>query len=64
MSDSRPRIAFADLCDDLMNLEKLALLPPDGEFGELASSTDRRSVYDADTDRYLCWDYNWDADGG
>lgn len=52
-------------CDLLHRLEDLTALcePPGAERSGCFSSTDRASVYDALTDRYLCWDANDDGSG-
>ena len=57
-------LTFPDLVDHLTNLDLLAKPPLPGERGELASSYDRHSVYDAAHDKYVAWDANSDGDCG
>jgi hypothetical protein len=53
---------YPQLVDRMTNLRGLAQLPPPGEKTSLASSYDRKSKYDATTDKYIDWSAN--ADGG
>jgi len=55
-------LTYPDLVSRLTDMEHLAVLPPAGEKGALASSYDRKSKYDEATDSYIAWDAN--ADGG
>lgn len=57
-------MTYPDLVRRLTDLEHLAVLPTAGERGELASSYERKSRYDAATDRYIEWDANGDGYGG
>lgn len=54
-------MTYSDLLNRLVDLERLAILPPAGEKTAQASSYDRRSRYDAETDQYIEWGAN--ADG-
>jgi hypothetical protein len=56
-------LTYAQLVQRLVDFERLALRPPEGERAALASSYDRASVYDADNDRYLNWGANADGTG-
>ncbi|MBE0536688.1 MAG: DUF2961 domain-containing protein [Phycisphaerae bacterium] len=54
---------YVDLIGHLTDLERLAVLPADGERCEQWSSYDRASKYDAAADRYVGWDANDDGPG-
>ena len=54
---------YPDLVKRLTDLPALAELPPPGENTCLASSYDRRSQYDAETDKYIMWGANADGSG-
>ena len=56
-------LTYADLCARYTDMERLAVLPKDGEIGGLASSYDRASQYDAAGDKYIKWDANGDGTG-
>jgi hypothetical protein len=56
-------LTYPDLCRRLTDLDHLAVLPPDGEKTQLASSYDRASKYDAASDKYIDWDANDDGSG-
>ncbi len=56
-------LSYADLVHRLVDLERLALLPAEGEVCRQASSYDRASVYDESTGRYVNWSANNDGDG-
>lgn len=56
-------LTYADLVRRLVDLGRLATMPPPGERAGLASSYDRASVYDAANDRYLHWGANADGSG-
>ena len=56
-------LTYKDLVRRLTDMEHLAVLPPAGERGGLASSYDRKSKYDETSDRYIAWDANGDGDG-
>ncbi len=56
-------ITYPELVQRLTDLSVLAKLPPPGEKTALASSYDRKSVYDAATDAYIAWDANADGHG-
>jgi len=62
-SAAQPRLTYADLARRLTDLEHLATPAQPGERCALASSYDRASRYDADTDRYLEWGANADGQG-
>lgn len=57
------RLDYADLVARLSDLERLAEPPVPGEQGGCHSSYDRRSRYNAATDRYEDWNANSDGDG-
>jgi hypothetical protein len=57
-------LTYPDLVDRLYDLQHLATPPGPGEKGELASSYDRASKYDAATDKYLNWGANGDGNFG
>jgi hypothetical protein len=54
---------YPELVRRLTDMRELAKLPPAGEKTSLASSYDRRSAYDAATDKYTGWDANGDGGG-
>ena len=54
---------YRDLLKRLTDLHQLAMLPAVGEKTSLASSYDRRSRYDAASDKYIDWDANNDGSG-
>jgi len=56
-------LTYADLVHRLTDLRHLAVPPPPGEKGRLASSYDRASTYDPATDTYHHWDANGDGGG-
>ena len=56
-------VTHADLVRQMLDLERLALLPQPGERNAMWASTDRRSKYDADTGRYVHWHANGDGNG-
>ena len=56
-------LTYPDLVSRLTDLEHLATLPPSGEKTALASSYDRKSQYDAATDKYIDWGANDDGRG-
>jgi hypothetical protein len=56
-------LTYPDLVHRLTDLQHLATLPPAGEKTALASSYDRKSQYDAATDKYINWDANDDGHG-
>ena len=53
---------YASLVRRLMDLERLAVLPADGETCQQWSSYDRASRYDVTSGKYVAWDAN--GDGG
>jgi hypothetical protein len=55
--------SYADLIGQLTNLERLAVLPAEGETCKLWSSWDRKSQFDEKTGKYVRWDGNRDVDG-
>ncbi len=54
---------YTRLVERMTNLQELAKLPPPGEKTSLASSYDRLSTYDAETDKYIAWSANGDGNG-
>ncbi len=54
---------YPQLVKRMTELQELAKLPPAGEKTFLASSYDRRSQYDAATDKYIAWGANGDGAG-
>lgn len=56
-------LTYPDLVHRLTDMEHLATLPPAGETTALASSYDRKSRYDAATDKYIDWGANGDGRG-
>ncbi len=57
------RYTYQDLADRLVNLERLAVLPSEGETAGQWSSYDRSSRYDPESGRYVNWDANQDTRG-
>jgi len=55
--------SYADLVKQLTNLERLAVLPAQGETCAQWSSYDRASKYDEATGKYVKWDANGDGGG-
>ena len=55
--------SYADLLRQLIDLERLAVLPTPGETCRQASSYDRSSRFDETTRTYLRWDANGDDSG-
>jgi len=56
-------LSYVDLVERLTDLERLAVLPMEGENCAQWSSYDRASRYDADSGKYVAWDANADGDG-
>ena len=56
-------LTYPDLVHRLTDMEHLATVPPAGEKTALASSYDRKSQYDAATDKYIEWGANGDGTG-
>ena len=56
-------LSFVDLARRITDLERLSVLPKDGENCGQWSSYDRASKYDTATGKYLHWDANGDGDG-
>ena len=56
-------LTYVDPVKRMTDMEHLAVLPPEGEKGAMASSYDRASKYDAVADKYLQWDANGDGKG-
>ena len=54
---------YPQLVKRMTDLHELAKLPPKGETTSLASSYDRTSKYDAETDKYIGWAANGDGNG-
>ena len=55
--------SYSDLVGQLTDLSRLAKQPEIGEKAALASSYDRRSAYDAASDKYIDWNADADGDG-
>ncbi|HVV73006.1 MAG TPA: DUF2961 domain-containing protein, partial [Verrucomicrobiae bacterium] len=58
-----PSLSYTDLVHRLTDLEYLATVPSDGEACAQWSSYDRKSRYEAVTDKYVGWDANGDGGG-
>jgi len=56
-------LSYVDLVKRLTDLERLAVLPPEGDTCAQWSSYDRRSRYDADAGTYVAWAANGDGTG-
>ncbi|NUQ63083.1 MAG: DUF2961 domain-containing protein [Pirellulales bacterium] len=54
-------LTYVDLVNRMVDLERLAVLPADGETCAQWSSWDRASKYDAESGKYLHWDANDDG---
>ena len=54
-------LSYPDLVARLLDLERLAVLPPDGETCKQWSSWDRGSQYDDASGKYVKWDANGDG---
>jgi hypothetical protein len=57
------QFTYVDLIRQLTDLERLAVLPADGEKCQQWSSYDRASKYDAAAEKYVAWDANDDGPG-
>ncbi|UCC23359.1 MAG: DUF2961 domain-containing protein, partial [Planctomycetota bacterium] len=58
------KLSYIDLIDRLADLERLAILPAEGETTRQWSSYDRASRYDEQTGKYVNWAANSDGFGG
>lgn len=56
-------LSYVDLVGRLTDLQRLAVIPEAGEQCAQWSSYDRKSRYDAATDKYIGWDANGDGGG-
>ena len=56
-------LTHADLVRQMIDLERLAVLPQPGERNAMWASTDRRSKFDAETAKYVHWHANGDGNG-
>jgi len=56
-------LTFADLADRMIDLERLAVLPAEGETNAMWSSYDRAAKYDAENGKYVQWQANGDGNG-
>lgn len=56
-------LSYRDLTHRLTDLDRLSVIPADGEKGAEASSYDRNSQYDAAQDKYINWGANADGSG-
>src|SRR3954464_14329767 len=64
MTKGRPmKLSYTDLVHRLVDLERLASPPAEGEQGGCFSSYDRRSRYNPTTQTYEAWDANDDGSG-
>jgi len=54
-------LTYCDLVDRMIDLEHLAVLPPEGETCAQWSSWDRRSQYDEQAGKYVHWEANNDG---
>jgi hypothetical protein len=54
-------LTYADLVGQMVDLERLSVLPGEGETCKQWSSWDRSSVYDADSGKYVKWEANNDG---
>jgi hypothetical protein len=63
MRAAQQELTYVDLVKRLTDLEHLAVVPAPGEQCAQWSSYDRRSRYDAATDKYIGWDANGDGNG-
>lgn len=57
------RLTYKDLVNKLTDLKALSLIPVEGERVYTATSYDRASRYDYETDTYINWDANNDGSG-
>jgi hypothetical protein len=62
-ADTQHTLTYADLVKRMTDLERLAVLPAEGETCQQWSSGDRKSRYDAVTNKYVNWDANDDGSG-
>ncbi|MGQ9573832.1 MAG: glycoside hydrolase family 172 protein [Thermoguttaceae bacterium] len=60
---AQEQFSYADLVRQLIDLERLALLPAEGETCRQWSSYDRASQYDETSGKYVRWDANGDGHG-
>jgi len=60
---AQERLSYVDLVNRLVDLERLAVLPAEGEKCQQWSSYDRRSRYDEASGKYVNWFANGDGDG-
>ena len=51
----KKRISYSDVIRQLVDFESVALLPHENDTGAAATSYDRASYYDAETDTYVNW---------
>ena len=58
---SEERLTYVDLVNRMIDLERLAVLPGEGERAAMCSSYDRRSRYDAASGKYVQWSANNDG---
>jgi hypothetical protein len=57
------KMTYTDLVGHLTDLERVSILPEQGEQCMQWSSYDRRSQYDVKTGKYIKWEANGDGDG-
>ncbi|MFH1264222.1 MAG: glycoside hydrolase family 172 protein [Planctomycetota bacterium] len=60
-ANAQETLGYADLVDRMLDLERLAVLPAEGETCKQWSSWDRGSQYDEATGKYVHWDANGDG---
>ena len=63
LAGAESELTYPQLVQRITDLERLALLPEEGEKGAQCSSYDRASKYDANTGKYIAWDANGDGGG-
>ena len=57
------KFSYPELVGRMIDMERLAVLPPAGEVTAEATSYDRASKYDEATGKYIAWDANGDNNG-
>ena len=62
-SGTGERLTYIDLVNRLTDLERLAILPADGEKCAQWSSYDRAAEYNETSDKYINWGANGDGNG-
>ena len=62
-ASAQPSLTYVDLVNRMIDLERLSVLPAEGEKCAQWSSYDRASKYDEATGKYVRWDANGDGNG-